>query len=257
MTRPTRSLQHEYERYVEQEIEAYKESVPRSVLLGIGDEAVAVLAKQAQFTLTELIVWEEVDRIIAKRLRLPTATTWRRRRLKLIEELRRPERWGMTATHALVRGVSDASKGTALVAGGVDENPTLYFAARGCSVTALDPEIDAVDRVLQAAVRAGLTDRVDARVGDLRSWTPTGPLCAVVVDHASLWGLTSGERHRVMSLLQQATIDGGVHLFEALAGREADELSEMRAAYPGWTVEVDPQASSGSRLLATKGLTAA
>jgi hypothetical protein len=94
--RPTRSLQHEYERYVEQEIEAYKESVPRSVLLGIGDEAVAALAKDEQFTLTELIVWEEVDRIIARRLRLPSATTWRRRRLKAIEELRRPERWGMS-----------------------------------------------------------------------------------------------------------------------------------------------------------------
>ena len=252
MTRPTRSLQHEYERYVEQEIEAYKESVPRSVLLGIGDEAVASLARQAQFTLTELIVWEEVDKIIAKRLRLPSATTWRRRRQKLIEELRRPERWGMTASHALVRGLAAAQKGSALVAGGVDESPTLYFAARGCAVTALDPEIDAVERVLQAAVRAGLTEQVNAQVGDLRTWTPTGPLCAVVVDRASLWGLASGERQRVMSLLQQATIDGGVHLFEAIAGRESDELSEMRAAYPGWTIEVDPQASSGSRLLATK-----
>src|ERR1041384_250789 len=113
--RPIRSLQHEYERYVEQEIEAYKESVPRTVLLGIGDEAVAALARQAQFTLTELIVWEEVDRIIARRLRLPSATTWRRRRSKLIEELRRPERWGMTANHVLVRGLSEAPRGSALL----------------------------------------------------------------------------------------------------------------------------------------------
>ena len=79
-TRTARSLHHEYELYIEQEIENYKESVPRTVLLGIGDEAVAALAKQAQFTLTELIVWEEVDRIIARRLRLPSAPTWRRRR---------------------------------------------------------------------------------------------------------------------------------------------------------------------------------
>ena len=91
-------------------IEDYKESVPRSVLLSIGDEAVAALAREAQFTLTELIVWEEVDRIISRRLRLPSATTWRRRRLKAIEELRRPERWGMTAEHPLVRGMSEATK---------------------------------------------------------------------------------------------------------------------------------------------------
>src|SRR5213595_1076525 len=140
--RPTRSLQHEYERYVEQEIENYKESVPRTVLLGIGDEAVAALAKQAQFTLTELIVWEEVDRIIARRLRLPSATTWRRRRGKLIEELRRPERWGMTANHALVRSLNDAPRGDVLVVGDVDDSPTLYLAANGCKVTALDAEPD-------------------------------------------------------------------------------------------------------------------
>src|SRR3954469_8519473 len=124
--RPTRSLQHEYERYLEQEIENYKESVPRSVLLSIGDEAVAAIAREAQFALTELIVWEEVDRIIARRLRLPSATTWRRRRLKAIDELRRPERWGMSAKHPLVRGVKESSEGSALVAGAVDEGPTLY-----------------------------------------------------------------------------------------------------------------------------------
>ena len=45
--RPTRSLKHEYELFVEQEIENYKESVPRSVLLGIGDEAVSSLVGRA------------------------------------------------------------------------------------------------------------------------------------------------------------------------------------------------------------------
>ena len=42
--RPSRSLQHEYELYIEREIENYKESIPRSSLLKIGDEAVAALA---------------------------------------------------------------------------------------------------------------------------------------------------------------------------------------------------------------------
>ena len=69
--RPTRSLKHEYELFVEQEIENYKESVPRSVLLSIGDEAVAELSADTQFALTELLLCEEVDRIIVKRLRLP------------------------------------------------------------------------------------------------------------------------------------------------------------------------------------------
>src|SRR3954462_1320326 len=98
--RPSRSLKHEYELYLEREIEDYKESVPRSVLLSIGDEAVRSLADQQQFALTELIVWDEVDKIIFKRLRLPSYTTWRRLRLKLQAELRRPEHWGLTPDDA-------------------------------------------------------------------------------------------------------------------------------------------------------------
>ena len=70
--RPSRSLKHEYELYVEREIENYKESVPRSVLLSIGDDAVRALAGEQQFALTELLLWDEVDRIIFKRLRLPS-----------------------------------------------------------------------------------------------------------------------------------------------------------------------------------------
>jgi hypothetical protein len=249
--RPPRSLQHEYERYLEQEIENYKESVPRSVLLSIGDEAVAALAREAQFTLTELIVWEEVDRIIARRLRLPSATTWRRRRLKVIEELRRPERWGMTSEHPLVRGISAAPNGAALVAGAVDDSPALYLAANGCRVTAIDGEPEAVDRVMHAALRAGLTDRIDARVGGLESWSADSPLFAVIVSDAALAGLSTEERQRVVAALQRATLDGGVHLVQALA-KGTDELADLRASYEGWTVEVDRSTSRPDSFLATK-----
>src|SRR5438876_5448659 len=103
--RPTRSLKHEYELFLEQEIENYKESVPRSALLSIGDDAVSSLAKQQQLALTELLLCEEVDRIIVKRLGLPSYTTWRRRRVKLIEELRRPDHWGLRPDDVLVRAV--------------------------------------------------------------------------------------------------------------------------------------------------------
>src|SRR5919206_503591 len=54
MTAP-RSLQHEYELYVEREIELYKDTLSRSALLSIGDEAVARLREQAQTTLTERV----------------------------------------------------------------------------------------------------------------------------------------------------------------------------------------------------------
>ena len=43
-----RSLKHEYELFVEDEIENYKDSVSRSALLKIGDEAAASLRASEQ-----------------------------------------------------------------------------------------------------------------------------------------------------------------------------------------------------------------
>src|SRR5678816_729250 len=150
--RPTRSLKHEYELFVEQEIENYKESIPRSVLFGIGDDAVSSQTAAPQFPLTEILLCDEVDRIIFKRLRLPAYDTWRRRRVKLIDELRRPEHWGLRSDDVLVRALPPSSEGRVLVAGAADEVSALYLAANGCEVTTLSAESDAVDRVVQAAI---------------------------------------------------------------------------------------------------------
>jgi hypothetical protein len=102
-----RSLKYEYEQYVEHEIEDYKDSVSRNALLKIGDEAVEALRKADQIALTELLVWQEVDRIIARRLRLPTYATWKRRRLRMLEAYRRPEHWGIDPDAALVRALAE------------------------------------------------------------------------------------------------------------------------------------------------------
>jgi hypothetical protein len=78
------SLKHAYELYVEQEIENYKFSIPRQAILRIGDEAVTALRDQTQPEFDELVLCSEVDRIISQRLRIPTYSTWRKRRLKLL-----------------------------------------------------------------------------------------------------------------------------------------------------------------------------
>src|SRR4051812_21030685 len=158
-SRLSRSLQHEYELYVEREIENYKESVPRSVLLSIGDDAVRALAAQQQFALTELLLVDEVDKIIFKRLRLPAYATWRKRRIKLMDELRRPEHWGLSPDDMVVRAVQTVPADARVLLAGAVETPALYLAAHGCDVTAL-AEPDAVQRVLDAAEQAGLGERV-------------------------------------------------------------------------------------------------
>src|SRR5690606_24156012 len=126
MPQPARSLRHEYELYVEREIEAYKESVPRSVLLGIGDEAVRSLGEQPQFALTEMILWEEVDRIIARRIRLPAYAAWRRRRLRRLAAYRRPEHWGLSPDAPLMREVRDFTDGNVLLSAPRTEGSAHY-----------------------------------------------------------------------------------------------------------------------------------
>jgi hypothetical protein len=252
-TRTARSLRHEYELYVEQEIENYKESIPRAAILGIGDEAAAKLASQSQFVLTELLLLEEVDRIIFSRLRLPKYDTWRRKRLKLHEEMRRPEHWGFTRNDPLVRAIgNEHASGHVLVAGEIAQRSALFLAANGCDVTALEPEEEAVQRVMEAAIQAGLAERVHAVAGELTQWTPEAPLQAVVCSHSALKELTAPERQRVLEVLQSATSDGGVHLVETiLAGASA--IDELRSTYRGWEISVEP-ASGGQVFLARKEL---
>ncbi|HEU4878682.1 MAG TPA: hypothetical protein VFT21_04485, partial [Gemmatimonadaceae bacterium] len=130
-----RSLKYEYDLYVENEIEQYKDSISRTALLKIGDEAVSVLHAQPQFAMNELLLCDEVDRIIRKRLRIPSYSTWRRKelaRLKEQDEFRRPEHWGVRPDSALAEmNLPAASR--VLVAGPSASNAALYLAAQGCS----------------------------------------------------------------------------------------------------------------------------
>jgi hypothetical protein len=63
-----RSLKQEYQEFILQRLEEYKNTVPRAELLEIGDEAVRELqaSAQDQYLLTEVLLLEHVDRIIAR-----------------------------------------------------------------------------------------------------------------------------------------------------------------------------------------------
>ncbi|HSW32952.1 MAG TPA: hypothetical protein VLH36_04980, partial [Steroidobacteraceae bacterium] len=81
--------------YVEREIEDYKNSVSRSALMSLADEAMRRLGSGTQMGMTELLLAAEVDRLITGRLRLPSYDTWRKRRQRNASELQRPEHWGL------------------------------------------------------------------------------------------------------------------------------------------------------------------
>ena len=255
-SRPTRSLKHEYELYLEEEIESYKESIPRSALLCIGDEAVASLSERPQLALTELLLADEVDRIIFRRLRLPAYSTWRRRRLKLLQEIRRPEHWGLHPDDLVVRAVRPAGDSHVLVAGDTTEAPALYLAANGWDVTAVADTEAVIARVLSAAAAVGLGERVRGVHADWSAWTPDAELSAVIVTAAALRGLSVAQRTRVIRMLQGATADGGIHLVMTTDRRPADPtLRELEARYKGWSVSVErADDSGGNAFLARKDL---
>lgn len=253
--RPPRSLKHEYELFVEQEIENYKDSIPRSALLKIGDEAVTTLAGEMQLALTELLLCEEVDRLIRGRLRIPTYRTWKARRLKLLEQYRSPEHWGLLADSALVRDVQPNAEGHVLIAGEASERAALYLAANGSDVTALDREPACVERVMAAAHAAGLTGRVRGYAADLSHWAPDVPLSAVVCASSALTHLSTPDRWRVIDTLQGATCGGGVHLVESIRGRDSEiTIDDLRSRYRGWEISVRQDAPASEAFLARKAV---
>jgi hypothetical protein len=248
-----RSLKHEYELYVESEIENYKESVSRSAILKIGDEAAASLRAGEQFAMDELLLWAEVDRIIRKRLRIPAYDTWRRKRIKLLEEYRRPEHWGLRPDGVLAREIHPPAESKVLVAGGDIDRTALYLAAHGCDVTAVDREVDSLERVMNAAHAAGLGDRIKSYVADLTDWSPDVPLGALVCTSEVFGDLSLEERGRAFELLQSATRDGGVHLVGTIVrGKRGVSVAELRRQYKGWTISVEDDSSSSKTFLARK-----
>src|SRR2546423_15700084 len=87
-----RSLKQEYQEFILQRLEEYKNTVPRSELLAVGDEAVRELqaSAQDQYLLTGVLLFEPVDRIIARRLRPASFPAWRSKDRGLREAPKEP-----------------------------------------------------------------------------------------------------------------------------------------------------------------------
>lgn len=78
----SRSLRRAYLDWVEQQLETFKETVPRSDLLRIADEVISELrvTDGGQYQWTELLLCTAVDRRIFRMLGLPGYQSWCRAR---------------------------------------------------------------------------------------------------------------------------------------------------------------------------------
>src|SRR5216110_3980615 len=127
--RPPRSLKQEYQEFLRQRIEEYKNALTRADLLEIGDEAVRELEESAaeQYLLTEVLLLEHVDRIIARRLRLPSFPRWRQKHRALREAQREPTHWGLDRGHPLVSWATRVEPGDLAVVLGAAALPAALF----------------------------------------------------------------------------------------------------------------------------------
>jgi hypothetical protein len=243
MSTPTRSLKHEYATYVDIEVDHYKDSISRTALLKLADDAVAAMSAGDQLQLNELLLVDAVNELIMRRLKIPHYDKWRRTRLKVLEQFRRAEHWGMTATQHLVDAVRPQEHPHIVVAGPHVEERTLYLAAHGAHVTALgeldDEEL--VAKVIAAAARAGLSAQVVGCADGLDAWSPPVPVRAVIWHAQVLDALPVERRARVLARLQNATAAGGVHYIEGVPteARATASIRSLLANYPGWQGPAD------------------
>jgi hypothetical protein len=234
--RPPASLKQQYQEYVMQRIENFKNSMSRDELLRLGDEAVQEMqnAEESQFVLTEIMMLESVDRLIMRRLSLRSYRRWRQQFLKLRAAQREPTRWGLepdTPLLPLLPRLEPADY--VVVIGGAAEPAAYLLAAHDAAVTFLGTDIATVDRVESRMASESLTLR-DAFFVQLGHWLPAfeAPANLIVVDAGALAELDPVLQRGFLHELQLRTCPGGVHVL--LPGTPGLAPEALLCHYDGW-----------------------
>lgn len=256
--RPPRSLKQEYQEFLLQRIEEYKNILAREQLLEIGDEAVRELEESAagQYLLTEVLLLEHVDRIIARRLRLPSFPRWRQKHRALRAAQRVPTHWGLEPDGALVAGVRRLEPGDlAVVVGAAALPAALFIAAHEAEVFFLEHDLAVVEGAEGRAVNEQLAGRFQALVITFGGWLPDVAPSVVVIDPAALAAARVRDRDSLVAALQARTRPGGVHV--VLPSPSASEViplapEALQAHYGGWEIARRRRAKAGAGFTATK-----
>ncbi len=240
--RTPRSLRSEYQEFIDQRIEEYKDSLRREDILAIGDEAMVELSGADQLLLTEVVLRDQVDAIIRRRLKLPSFRRWRENHLSLRAAQSQPGHWGLSAhdpVTALAELVEDQD--AVLVIGAADGACTLFLAARGATVQCVDPDIAAIYGLESRAVIEQLGGRIECRVEALEAFAPEpGSFVACVIETGAVASLGVAERGALIERLQAATPGGGRHaVMPGHPDRSGPRLTSdaLRSLYAGWTID--------------------
>ena len=258
--RPPRSLKQEYHEFLLQRIEEYKNALAREELLEIGDEAVRELEENAagQYLLTEVLLLEHVDRIIARRLRLPAFPRWRVKHRALRAAQREPTHWGLEADGPLVGYARRLEPGDLAVVVGAAALPSaLFIAAHDAEVFVLDQDLSAIEAAESRAVSEQLAGRFQALVIHFGSWFPDVAPSVVVIDPAALATARARDRTALIAELQTRTRSGGVHIVLPSPPPPAAHViplapEALQALYNGWQITRRRRAKTGAGFTALK-----
>lgn len=253
-----RSLRQDYEEFILQRIEEYKDQLSRRDLLAIADDAVRELevGPEGQLVLTEVLVREYVDRLIMRRLNLPSFRHWRARHLRLREAQREPTHWGLDADTPLtdLARRSDDSD-LALIVGGGGTAASFLLAAHEWSVLLIARDLSVVEGAETRAAVEALGARFHALVVSMTDWFPDVAPTLTVLDAGTLRDLDAPHRVRFLDALKQQTRSGGVHYLlpnDDGAGQRGELIELLALEYEGWRIERGTCRHASAWLLAVK-----
>lgn len=238
--RPLPSLRQQYHEYVLERIETYKNSLGRSRLMELGAEAAADMQDSGaeQFLLTEVLMQEAVDKLIMRRLKLPTFSRWKQTFANMRKAQREPTRWGLEPDCALAALLPRIEAEDIVVVVGPGAEPAAYLlAAYDASVTFIASDLGAVERVESGFANEALAATAECYFVQPGCWLPDfgGPLDLVVLDAGSLGEVEPLTRSRFVNELMQRTGGGGVHVI--LPGSSGLAPEALVSMYEGWSAD--------------------
>jgi hypothetical protein len=235
--RPLPSLRQLYHEYILQRIEDYKNGLRRDQLLNLANEAFAEMgaAQETQFVLTEVFMADCVDRLISRRLRLPSYRRWVAQFKELRAAQREPTHWGIDRRCPLKFLLPRMEPGDTAVVIGPDATPLAFLlAAHEVAVVYMGSDMTYVDQVESRVAEEGLSEWCTTYVAPPGRWPSEVASRAhvLVMDTGTLQPLSPRERREVLQRFQDHTQPGGAHLL--LPSNRALAPAAFLSFYGGW-----------------------
>lgn len=254
--RPLPSLKQQYQEYLLQRIDSFKNSLARDELLSLGDEAARELhsGTAGQFLLTEILMLETVDRLIQRRLRLPSYNKWRKQILALRLAQRQPIHWGVDSGSAVSHLLPRLEpRDNVLVIGAGAQAEACLLAAHDTEVTFVDEDLGVVEQMETRVAGESLGVQFMAYVASLGEWLPPfdRELDLAVIEASTLSSLTHSNRSALLLQVRNLTRPGGINAIIPGEGRAAPE--GYLSHYPDWDREPLANGRRG-RVTKTRGV---